>query len=1505
MMANINQDRNIQIEGNVDGSIVISGDGNVVIFKNIHTRIKEVSKPLSIGPNPYKGLEAFESKDADYFFGREKLINIIWQKYRRLHETYPDHKNAFRLLTIMGPSGSGKSSVAKAGFVPELARRPLPGIPEVQFADFTPGSHPIQALAATLSNVATNDPAPVAKTREFTSEMNQLNERGEWDGLLRIIETLPKVKYSPLVLLVDQFEEIYSLCNDKNEQRLFVENLLYAAGDANGSLSVVITLRSDFLGQTQCQQNLNNAIASYGIIVPAMNREELRLAIAQPAKVAGHPLDLATVELLVSEADGHDGALPLLEFALTRIWQGMGIGLEPVDTLKKIGGVGGAMAGEAERLYNSLSDKDKLIVRRIFCKLVHLGERTSDTRRRVSLSYLVAYKEDPDHVREILRIFSKTEGRLITLSSNSKGEEIAEVTHEALFEYWDTLKGWLESGREDLRFERRLTEASINWNKQQRPDGSLWRSPDLDRLKSFHMRAASDMTEIQTAFFNASVSKEKWIKRFKLILIFVLSALIVSASGAAYYAQYSANEAYSLLLKNYWSNAISAKKNGNFLKASHLFARAGEKGRNISQINNSILNIQNYRYFPLLLSQFEHGGLRGERLNKDATRILTWGENGLAGLRVTMDETLAVKPMKHNQSIKGAIFNKDESLILTWTWFNFKNRGVARLWHARDGSLAAKPMIHERWVQGAVFNKDESMILTWSGTPYKYEGAARLWHSVDGTPATARMMHDDRVEGAGFNKDESLVLTWGCDSSVRLWHAKNGVPAVQPMRHDVIRNVGPYNRNVDVRIHGASFNNDESLILSWGGDNTARIWNAEDGSPAVPPMKHKGWVEGALFNQDESLVLTWSRDGTARLWQTNNGKPATQSMKHDDNILEAIFNKDESLILTRSSDKSVRLWHSKDGSPAAPPITHNDFIEGAVFSKDGSLILTYSYDGTARLWHANSGLPKTPPLRHSKGINGAVFIKDESLILTWGDDGIARLWNVSDGSPASFPMKHKGPIYDVRFKSDKNLFLTSGLNIVRLWKMNEKPPITLTLKHPDSVNGALLNKDESQILTWTTGGKARLWNVKDGSPATPLIKHKQSIWGAKFSNDELYILTRSLDGTVRLWHTKDSSPAAQPINHADDIVGAEFSRNDSLILTWSRDKTARLWHVNDGSAATPPMKHESQVNGAMFNKNGSMVLTWSGKSHEIEFSRDAVIESKKSPGAVQLWNVKDGSPALPPIRHDQGVNGAMFSKDERSILTWCADGTVRLWGVREGNSITTPMKHNDEVRGAVFNRNESLILTWSYDKTVRLWNVKDGSLALPPIRHDHEVNGAIFNRDETLILSWSVDGTARLWHTKDGTPAAESMKHRDAVKGAVFNEDERLILTWSDDGTVNLWHVEDGSQVGYMKHDKEVWGAIFTKDESRILSWSADGTVRLWNNNIADYDFPKKHLKLLVEVSTGTVMDDMGNINMLSTEEWIERKKKYIRICEKHLDTCRYKEANLYLKQKQFWESGP
>ncbi len=534
-------DRN-QAIGQVYGGIVVYVSGGQAIINPAAADLpaSAASPTVDIGPNPYKGLLSFHEEDCANFFGRSRDIQRLWEQFR-------DLQNAeVRLLPVYGPSGSGKSSLVRAGLIPELGQHPPSGRDRARVAVLVPGTQPLQALATVLARIAENDPTPVKKTREFAEELGLANQAGQYDGLQRIASALPEIGTVPLIVLVDQFEEVYSLCKDEIARDAMIANLLHAARDRSRYVSVVLTMRSDFLGETQKPPALNWVFSAQGFLVPTMDGDCLWEAIAQPAKQAGQPFDVATVNLLIQQTEGREGALPLLQFALTRIWEGLRQGETPAVTLERIGGVGGGLAGEAQRIYERLNAADQQIARRIFLGLVQLGDVIKYTRRRAVITSLVSPLDTVERVKQIIGWFADREGRLITLSAHADGE-MAEITHEALFDHWQALQNWLEDNRLFLTWQDRLRTTMRQWEMNDREPEALIRGKLLDEAEEWLQKQKTDLSQIEQAYIQASLEerdrlqkaeKDRQQREYDLLNKFVRTArirtrLAISVAGLA------------------------------------------------------------------------------------------------------------------------------------------------------------------------------------------------------------------------------------------------------------------------------------------------------------------------------------------------------------------------------------------------------------------------------------------------------------------------------------------------------------------------------------------------------------------------------------------------------------------------------------------------------------------------------------------------------------------------------------------------------------------------------------------------------------------------------------------------------------------------------------------------------------------------------------------------------------------------------------------------------------
>ncbi|MEL6399178.1 MAG: AAA family ATPase, partial [Cyanobacteria bacterium J06626_4] len=524
-------DRN-QTIGQVYGGIVVYVSGGQAIINQADGSVTapapqpQSARPL--GANPYKGLLAFDETDGDRYFGRADEIQRLWDLFRNLH----NDKNTTRLLPIYGPSGSGKSSLARAGFLYQLSQQSLPERDRARVAMLVPGTQPLSALATILARIAEDDQTPAQKTREFAEELSLANKDEAFDGLQRIASVLPDIQTCPLIVLVDQFEEVYSLCEDPEERRQFIANLLYAAQDRAQYVSVMITCRSDFIGATQEYPELNKLFSTQGFLVPIMQPEGLAAAIAEPATQAGYDFDPATVQLLIEQTRGQQGALPLLQFTLQRIWEGLKQGEPPSVTLKCIGGVGGALADEAKQVYESLNEEEQKLAPRIFVALVQIDDANVVTRRRVTKSELITSDSDKPILESIIEKFSAPAVRFLVTYSTEDGGDIIEVTHEALIRNWTQLQEWIAECREALRQKRKIEREALEWQQQSKLKGYLLQGRPLRDAKEFMQLNASNpntrLSSLAGEFVGASTKKNKQDLFTRATTVFALPITILT-----------------------------------------------------------------------------------------------------------------------------------------------------------------------------------------------------------------------------------------------------------------------------------------------------------------------------------------------------------------------------------------------------------------------------------------------------------------------------------------------------------------------------------------------------------------------------------------------------------------------------------------------------------------------------------------------------------------------------------------------------------------------------------------------------------------------------------------------------------------------------------------------------------------------------------------------------------------------------------------------------------------
>ncbi|MGQ0602140.1 MAG: NACHT and WD repeat domain-containing protein, partial [Anaerolineales bacterium] len=481
------------------GHIIHAEPGSTVVIGEGAPAPAEDNRPAP-GLSPYKGLEYFDEKDAEWFFGREALTAAL---VNRLREQ--------RLLIVVGASGSGKSSLVRAGLLPALRQgAPLTDgtLPPEDSRRWpvhviVPTSHPIEALAGSLTRQVESVTAQSTLMDDLRAEPRALH--------LYARKLLAGNSAHRVLLVVDQFEETFTLCKDEAERKAFVDNLMTAvAPETDGPVTVVITLRADFYAMCEPYPALRAALETHQVFIGPMTADELQRAIEEPARRGAWTLEDGLVETLLEDvgADGNrqpePGALPLLSHALLETWNRRRGRTLTLSGYTQSGGVRGAIAKTADRAYAELSDSEKLIARHIFLELTQLGEGTQDTRRRARIDELFLKPEDEPAVRDVLKRLAGERARLVIT-----GQDSVEVAHEALIREWPALRQWLAENREQLRLRRRLLEDEAEWARHGRDRSYLYTGPRLAAAREALANQQMPLPKQAQAFVRLGIEAEE------------------------------------------------------------------------------------------------------------------------------------------------------------------------------------------------------------------------------------------------------------------------------------------------------------------------------------------------------------------------------------------------------------------------------------------------------------------------------------------------------------------------------------------------------------------------------------------------------------------------------------------------------------------------------------------------------------------------------------------------------------------------------------------------------------------------------------------------------------------------------------------------------------------------------------------------------------------------------------------------------------------------------------
>jgi class 3 adenylate cyclase len=710
------------------GSIALKGLAEPVPAVEVVGESTDAAEDLqAIAAPPYKGLVAFEPEDSGIFFGRDATVAVLLD--RLAHE---------RLIAVVGASGTGKSSLLRAGVLASLHDDALPGSSSWPIVLMTPGAHPLAELAAPLSLQA-GVPA-TALLDELESDVRALD-------LAARQAAAPLPRSARTIVVIDQFEELFTLCRDELERRRFVDLVVHATTVAGGVTTALLAVRADFYGHCGAHPELARLVGAGTTLLSPMTRQEMAAAVAGPARVAGLRLEPGLSEVVLRDLGDEPGALPLLSHALLETWKRRRGRMLTHDGYRDAGGVQGAIARTAESVYGGLDPRRQALARQVFLRLTELGEGTEDTRRRVALGELSTAPEDADRLADVLHILA--DARLVTTSEGG-----VELAHEALIRAWPRLRGWLDDDREGLRIHRHLTHAAQDWAAIGRDPAELYRGPRLAAAVEWaEGRDGAALNPLEREFLDASVERHREETREQAVQVRRLRRLLAGVGLALVVALVAGTLAI-----------VQQRRADEQADAARAATLRADVGRLVAESDNQS---SRDRYLSTLLA------LEANRLaDTPATR-------GAALNALVAEPRLQATMSAGHVGYSGVSYIPPGRLLVA------AGPGFVDFFDARTGRPAGPSIEYGRGAGFAV-SPDGSLVATGSG-----DGTVTLWDVETRQRRGREITLDHDVRSLAFSPDGRLLVTsegeYGVDTpmdtatSVHVWDLATRTPVDLPL----------------------------------------------------------------------------------------------------------------------------------------------------------------------------------------------------------------------------------------------------------------------------------------------------------------------------------------------------------------------------------------------------------------------------------------------------------------------------------------------------------------------------------------------------------------------------------------------------------------------------------------------------------------------------------------------------------------------------------------------------
>jgi len=1251
------------------------------------------------GEPPYKGLEYFGEKDADKFYGREALTAKLVGKLR-LSRFLP---------IIIGASGSGKSSVVRAGLLPALSRGaklddgtfPPEGSAAWMTFTLTPGAKPLDALAAAL----TRDEESATATTTFIDDL-AIDKRSLHLRALKLLSRRPEAHR--VLVVVDQFEEIFTLTRDESERKAFIDALLYASTEvADGATVVIIIFRADFYAYCAQYANLREAVATLQEFVGPMSREELRRAIEEPARVNGWDIEPGLVDLILKEVGEEPGALPLMQHALLETWKRRRGRMMTLRGYNDAGGIRGAIAKTAEAIYQALPPEQQTIARRIFLKLVELGEGTQDTRRRAELAELHPRAEERALGESVLK--KLVDNRLIVTT-----DKTAEVAHEALIREWPTYREWVNANRAALKVHRELSRAAREWEAIPAPEGLHW-GLKLYEAEEWARDNPGEMSPIEEKFLAASreeanrEAREKEAQRQRELE--QAKRLAEERSRAAEAAQKAAD-----------SEKKRAEEQVLATRRQQTLTRIAAAVGGVALIAAVVAGV--------FWFQADASTRRAEASAQEARE---------AQAVAVANEQLAITKQKEADAERAkaetekAKAEAAEKVAVQQAQLAENRALIAAAYNNLDADPQASLILAQQAVAGATEAEAQREA---KEALYKAYGTSRLTDILGlAAPGLA-------LDFKAYDATNGWLAVGLANGELAIYDTADSEQAPQTL-------AGPD----ESLVTALAFSPDGSAVLAGYDDGSARLWKLADGEARLE-VKHDSFVNDVAFEPGGRWFATATYAGVITLWDSDSGEQI--QVFSQEGVFYDWVAIDPTGTLLASGDTyggQIFIWRLRAGEflstrPALTFLLPAEIMTIA-FAPDGQLA-TATIDAKALVWDlpgyfaaldagqaTSADLPRSREYSgHAAAITSISFSANGRWMATAGLDWQVRVWDMRTTRNLYTLNGHQSAVYAVAFYDapTPKLATTGPDGTLRLWWGDLSGGVVGT--DYESPVTSIQHDSQGHLAVGTKSGQ--VWVVDPtGITQWTVAGHARSVTALAFSQTGDRLVTASEDGQAIVWDVSAGKPQLV-LNHAEAfpiaISAMALSRDGSWIATGADFGPVQVWDAATGERLVSlPVAEEEAVTALAFTGDGERLAIATGF------------------GSVSLWNRATGERLYDLTEHYGAVNAVAFSLDDTLLASADDDGRIVIWDTGTGALVINFGAHAGQVFGLEFTAKG--LASIGTDRVVKFWELGTWKDTLTVADAASVGNDFSISPDGKVLVVAGADGVARFYPLDDAALA--------------------------------------------------------------------------------------------------------------------------------------------------------